>query len=120
MRALQSGVESPRLSRRLMHRLAIVASHPVQYQAPWFRALAKVADVHVFYCHRQDSAGQAAAGFGVEFEWDIPLLDGYAHTWLKNRAAIPDVSRFSGCDTPDIKTPLQSGRFDACLISGWH
>ena len=48
-----------------MHRLAIVASHPIQYQAPWFRALATVTDLTVFFCHRQDAKGQADAGFGV-------------------------------------------------------
>jgi glycosyltransferase involved in cell wall biosynthesis len=103
-----------------MYRLAIVTSHPIQYQAPWFRELAKATDLEVFFCHRQDAAGQAAAGFGVPFEWDVPLLDGYAYTWLANRAQRPDVSRFSGCDTPEIAGILAGGRFDACLVMGWY
>ena len=36
------------------YRLAIVASHPIQYQAPWFRALARETDLTVFFCHKQD------------------------------------------------------------------
>jgi glycosyltransferase involved in cell wall biosynthesis len=103
-----------------MRRLAVVASHPIQYQAPWFRTLARVTDLEVFFCHRQDGAGQAAAGFGVEFEWDVPLLDGYTFTWLENLARHPDVSRFSGCDTPEIEARLRDGRFDACIVSGWY
>jgi glycosyltransferase involved in cell wall biosynthesis len=103
-----------------MYRLAVVASHPIQYQAPWFRALAKVTDLEVFFCHRQDAAGQAAAGFGVEFEWDIPLLDGYCHAWLDNRSRHPDVSSFFGCDTPEIGERLRRGKFDACIVSGWY
>jgi glycosyltransferase involved in cell wall biosynthesis len=101
-------------------RLAIVASHPIQYQAPWFRELAKVVDLEVFFCHRQDAAGQAAAGFGVPFEWDVPLLDGYASHWLRNVARRPSTERFSGCDTPEIDERLGAGRFDACIVSGWY
>jgi glycosyltransferase involved in cell wall biosynthesis len=92
----------------------------VQYQAPWFRALARVMDLEVFFCHRQTAAGQAAADFGVEFEWDVPLLDGYRYTWLENVARRPDVSHFAGCDTPEIAARLAGGRFDACLVHGWY
>ena len=103
-----------------MPRVAIVASHPVQYQAPWFRALAREVDLHVFFCHRQTPGGQAAAGFGRAFDWDVPLLDGYAHDWLANRSPAPGVDRFGGCDTPDVRDRLQAGRFDACIVSGWY
>lgn len=103
-----------------MRRLAIVTSHPIQYQAPFFRALAAVTDLEVFFCHRQTADEQAAAGFGVAFDWDIPLLDGYRSTFLSNRSPRPDVSRFAGCDTPEIAAVLRSGGFDACLVSGWY
>jgi glycosyltransferase involved in cell wall biosynthesis len=103
-----------------MHKLAIVTSHPIQYQAPWFRALARVADLTVFFCHKQDREGQAAAGFGVPFEWDVPLLDGYEHRWLENRSAQPAVSSFLGCDTPELASIIGTGSFDACLVCGWY
>jgi glycosyltransferase involved in cell wall biosynthesis len=103
-----------------MRRLAVIASHPVQYQVPLFRALAREVDLEVFFCHRQDPAGQAEAGFGVEFDWDVPVLHGYRHGWLTNVARVPDVSRFSGCDTPEIGRRLASGGFDACLVNGWY
>lgn len=101
-------------------KLALVASHPIQYQAPWFRALARVVDLEVLYCHRQDAAGQAAAGFGQPFEWDIPLLDGYNFRWLENVSRHPGVEEFSGCDTPGIGRVLREGGFDACLVNGWY
>jgi glycosyltransferase involved in cell wall biosynthesis len=104
----------------MMRRLAVVASHPIQYQAPWFRAIAAVTDLTVFFCHRQDASGQADAGFGVPFEWDVPLLDGYRFEWLTNVARHPNVSSFDGCDTPDIGNRLGAGRFDACIVSGWY
>ena len=103
-----------------MHRLAIVTSHPIQYQAPWFRALAQVTDLDVFFCHRQDAAGQAEAGFGVAFDWDVPLLDGYRYHWLTNRSRRPDVSSLFGCDTPEIAGVIRDGGFDACLVCGWY
>ena len=83
-------------------RLAIVASHPVQYQAPWYRALARRADLTVFFCHQQDRSGQQGAGYSEGFEWDVPLLDGYRSVWLRNVSPRPGVFAFSGCDTPEI------------------
>jgi len=103
-----------------MPRLAIVTSHPIQYQAPWFRALAREVDVTVFFAWKQDAKGQAAAGFGTEFEWDVPLLDGYEHEWLSNVSPSPNVDAYAGCDTPEIADRLARGRFDACLVNGWY
>ena len=103
-----------------MPRLAVVTSHPIQYQAPWFRALAREADVTVFFAWKQDAKGQAAAGFHHEFEWDVPLLDGYAYEWLENISATPGVDAFAGCDTPGIASQLERGRFDACIVNGWY
>jgi glycosyltransferase involved in cell wall biosynthesis len=72
------------------------------------------------FCHRQDAEGQARAGFGVPFEWDVPLLDGYRHEWLDNVSALPGVEGFAGCDTPGIEDRLARGRFDACIVNGWY
>jgi glycosyltransferase involved in cell wall biosynthesis len=101
-------------------RVAVVASHPVQYQAPWLRGLAAQLDLQVFFCHRQDAAGQASAGYTTPFDWDVPLLDGYTSTWLENVSASPGVGAFGGCDTPGIGDALARGRFDACIVLGWY
>lgn len=103
-----------------MYRLAVVTTHPVQYNAPWFRHLAQRADVEVFYGHRQTPGGQSAAGFGVEFEWDRDLLSGYRHHWLRNVARRPGGSSFFGYDTPEIGGELARGGFDAVVIFGWN
>src|SRR3990172_7050730 len=103
-----------------MRRVAVVASHPIQYQAPWFRALSEACDLTVLFAHRQDGAGQAAAGFGREFDWDIPLLDGYRSEWLRNVSLHPEVTGYRGCDTPGIRERLDRGAFDACIVSGWY
>lgn len=101
-------------------KLGILASHPIQYQAPLFRELAQRCDLHVYFAHRQTPEGQAAAGFGVAFEWDVDLLSGYAHTYLPNLARQPNTSVFWGCDTPAIAGEIESVGFDAFLVMGWH
>lgn len=101
-------------------RLGLLVSHPIQYYVPWFRYLAKRLDIEVLYSHRQDGRGQSEAGFGVEFDWDIPLLEGYPYRWLTNVARRPSVSTFSGCDTPEVYEIVRRGQFDAILVSGWN
>ena len=98
----------------------MLSTHPIQYYVPWYRALAKVLDLQVFFCDRQTAQGQAAAGFGIEFEWDIPLLEGYEHQFLENVSKSPDVSTFNGCDTPAIKSLIKQRKFDAFVVQGWY
>jgi len=131
-------------------RLGILASHPIQYHAPWFRGLAPKLDLEVFFAHRQTAQGQAAGGFGVAFDWDVDLLSGYQHRFLRNVSARPGVNHFTGCDTPEIADIVagtkglrdygttgpeegsevssqwsvvngqRSKRFDAFIVSGWQ
>lgn len=100
-------------------RVGILATHPVQYYVPWYRALARDVDLEVFFSYRQTAEGQARAGYGVSFEWDIPLLDGYRSTFLSNVAAHPDVGTFWGCDTPEVARLIRDRVFDAFIVHGW-
>ncbi|MET0272346.1 MAG: hypothetical protein ABW360_05100, partial [Phenylobacterium sp.] len=101
-------------------RLAIVASHPIQYQAPLFRELSRRADVTVFFAHQASASDQSKAGFGVGFEWDVDLLSGYRSQYLRNVAREPGLDHFGGCDTPSIAAELRQAPFDAVLLMGWH
>lgn len=101
-------------------RLGILASHPIQYHVPWFRALGQETDLSVYFAHRQTAAGQGKAGFGVEFDWDLDLLSGYDHTFLPNIARDPGVDRFLGCDTPEIRNIVSEKKFDAFIVTGWY
>lgn len=101
-------------------RLAVVSSHPIQYHAPLFREMARRLDLTVFFAHRATAADQSKAGFGVEFTWDVNLVEGYKHSFLKNDAKRPGIDRFGGCDTPDIGYHLRAGKFEAVLLLGWH
>lgn len=104
-------------------RLAIFSSHPIQYQAPLFRHLAARNDIEVlvFFGSRQGLDVTFDKGFGTKFQWDIPLLDGYAHAFLPNAAAPGrDVGSFRGILLRDPGKMLREGRFDACLVLGWQ
>lgn len=102
------------------YRLAIVETHPIQYKVPLFRRLATHPrlDPTVFYA-MIPNAVQQGAGFDVPFAWDVPLLEGYRHEILDNRARHPAVNRFGGCDTPGIARRLRELRPDAVLVNGW-
>jgi len=103
-------------------RLAIVATHPIQYHAHWYRALAAHPQLglHVYYCHQATPPEQSQAGFGIEFDWDVPLLGGYSCSFLKNVARRPELGRFTGLDTPEIKTIIGSRQYDAVMVNGWN
>lgn len=111
-------MHAPETAARL--RLGVLASHPIQYQSPIFRELASRCELRVFYAHRQPPQGQADAGFGVAFEWDVDLLSGFEHRFLLNRARHPGTDRFMGCDTPEIADAIARGGFDAFLVMGWN
>src|SRR5579871_3228321 len=98
-----------------LKRVACVTSHPIQYHAHWFRALAAEPGItfEVFYCHKATPNEQAAAGFGVEFDWDVSLLDGYQYRFLINVATRPEVASFGGLDTPEVAQIFSTRAFDA-------
>ncbi|MFG0334287.1 MAG: glycosyltransferase family 4 protein [Maioricimonas sp. JB049] len=103
-----------------MPRIVFVTTHPIQYQVPVFRDLATRPDVDltVLFAQLPDSRMQGD-GFGVAFEWDVPLLQGYHFAVLTNVARRPSVTRFSGCDTPGIGRELQRLRPDVVVVNGW-
>jgi glycosyltransferase involved in cell wall biosynthesis len=107
---------------RAPYRLAILSSHPIQHHAPLFRGLAAHPrlQIHVYYCHEATAQEQARAGFGVAFDWDMPLLQGYPHSFLHNVARPAGLGRFAGLDTPEIGDIIGAHRYDAVLVNGWN
>ncbi len=65
-------------------RLAYLVSHPVQYQAPLLRRIAREPhiDLTVFFGSDFSVRGYRDEGFGVDVKWDVPLLEGYHHEFL--------------------------------------
>jgi glycosyltransferase involved in cell wall biosynthesis len=101
-------------------RLGIVTSHPIQYQAPLFRALAERVDLGVYFAHHATGKDQAEAGFDVSFDWDTDLTSGFRNIFLKNVSRRPSITRFAGCDTPSIGNLLAADKLDVLVVYGWH
>ena len=105
-----------------MKKLAIVTTHPIQYNAPWFRALAESKRVvlKVFYTWEQSQQGaKFDPGFGKTIQWDIPLLEGYDYVFVKNTAADPGTHHFKGMINPSLNKELESWKPDVLLVFGW-
>jgi glycosyltransferase involved in cell wall biosynthesis len=103
-------------------RLAIVTSHPIQYNAPWFKLLAQSAAIHpgVFYTWEQSAAGpKYDPDFSEKIEWNIPLLEGYEYRFVKNNAYDPGTHHFRGLINPTLNEEITAWRPDAILIYGW-
>ena len=112
--------ERPEAQIRVI-RLAVVISHPIQYYAPWFRELAQQPNLllKVFYLWDFGVSRQRDPGFGQELQWDIPLLDGYAHTFVANVARDPGSHHIGGLQNPKLVNELLQWRADAVLLFGY-
>lgn len=60
-------------------RLGVLATHPIQYQAPLYQELARRGAVDLEVAFLSDGGGRACCDpdFGVAVAWDIDLLGGY-------------------------------------------
>jgi glycosyltransferase involved in cell wall biosynthesis len=104
-----------------MIQLAVFASHPVQYQVPWFLQLARETRLRLMvYYSMIPTPGQQGIGFDVPFSWDIPLLEGYEWRVLANRRKNPDLSGFFSTSNPAVGSVLTENRPDVVILSGWH
>ena len=73
-----------------MKRLAIVTTHPIQYNAPLFKLIQERGNIQikVFYTWGKTALkNKFDPGFGKYISWDIPLLDGYEYSFEKNISA---------------------------------
>lgn len=116
-----------RLIPRVLHsaimawKLAVLTSHPIQYQAPLFRRMSTApgVDLTVYFCWNFGVEQSFDKDFGIAIKWDIPLLEGYRHAFLKNYSPRPS-SGFWGQVNPAIVTELFKHKYDAVLIYGWN
>jgi glycosyltransferase involved in cell wall biosynthesis len=96
-------------------RLAILVSHPIQHFAPWHREVAKLPeiDLRVFFCCDWGLASYIDPEFQVPVEWDIPLIEGYAHEFLQVERR-PERLNFWQVDNPSVNAALE--RFDPHVV----
>ena len=103
-----------------MKRLAIIATHPVQYNVPWFRRLASEPgiDACVFYTWHADGKAKYDPDFQKNIAWDIPLLEGYDHRLVAPQPSTPRKTFWKLKN--DISGPIEEWGADGVLIVGWN
>ncbi|OGW24282.1 MAG: hypothetical protein A2X55_04975 [Nitrospirae bacterium GWB2_47_37] len=103
------------------YKLAVLTSHPIQYQTPLFRILSEhpEIDLTVYFCDRFGTGREKYdAGFRMKIKWDIPLLEGYNYRFLRNFSLKP-LSGFWGVINPSIIKELWNNSYDAIWIHGY-
>jgi glycosyltransferase involved in cell wall biosynthesis len=100
-------------------RLAHVASHPVQYQAPLLRRLAQEPGLitKTFFLTDAGARPYYDAGFDRFVKWDVPLLEGYDHQFVARDLALP--LQFNQPAGFSWRRAFASGGFDAVWLDGY-
>ncbi len=103
-----------------LENLALVVTHPVQYQVPWYQALSAREDLRflVYFMFLPD-AQQQGEGFDQSFSWDVPILEGYSWSLLRTRSANRNTAQFSGLRVNGVAESLARDNIGSCIIHGW-
>jgi glycosyltransferase involved in cell wall biosynthesis len=98
---------------------ALIASHVIQYQAPFFRLLAAEPnlDLEVIFCSTDGAKVYRDEEMQTTFRWDLDLLAGYTHRFLRNFGFGEGYTRLIN---PGIVPALLFHRYDAVIFFlGW-
>lgn len=98
-------------------RLAVITTHPIQYQAPVWRRLSEFYGIQlrVFFASDFSVQGYRDRQFGVSFKWDQPLTDGYDHVFLGSDLK----GGFFSMDGKRLRKPLEDFQPDVGLVCGY-
>ncbi len=102
--------------------LAILTTHPIQYQTPIWRGLAAAEDVPftVMFMSDQGLKARFDPGFGRELAWDIDLLEGYPHEFFPVRTG-PKQDAFGWLKlVPGFGAMLRDRGVKVLWVQGWQ
>ncbi len=101
--------------------LAILASHPIQYFTPLYRALAAVPwlDVEVLYCRDFGVRERFDKQFGRAIRWDTDQLSGYRFRFLWNVSPVSDPFNPLHAINPGALLRTLIGRYDVLWVNGY-
>jgi glycosyltransferase involved in cell wall biosynthesis len=102
--------------------LAILTTHPIQYQVPIWRGLAARGDVpfKVYFMSDQGLRASFDPGFGRALAWDIDLLSGYPHEFIDVHTG-PHQDRFTWLRLkPGFVDRLRADGVSVLWVNGWQ
>ncbi|HEV7427637.1 MAG TPA: glycosyltransferase [Thermoanaerobaculia bacterium] len=102
-------------------RIAIVASHVIQYQDPFFRLLAADPEIDLTVLYLSDAGARTYrdADMGTALKWDVDLLSGYRFEFLRN--LVHDSNRgWTRHINPGVIPALLRGKYEMVIFMlGW-
>lgn len=102
--------------------LAVLTTHPIQYQVPIWQAIAADGSLpfEVWYLSDHGARRSYDQQFGKSFAWDINTLDGYPHEFLKVKRR-PEVSGFGSLRLSEsIAKRCRERNVKALWVNGWQ
>jgi glycosyltransferase involved in cell wall biosynthesis len=102
--------------------LAILTTHPIQYQVPIWQALAKDGRVpfEVWYLTDFGTRPSLDRQFGKTFSWDIDTLSGYPHRFLRTAEGASPVTVWKCRLRERLRDRLRQSSAKALWIQGWQ
>lgn len=100
-------------------RLYIAAKNPIPYQTPlWRLLLGHDIEFEVIFLDTMGVTPIRDDDFNVTVTWDVPLLEGYKHSFLRNYARDRSIGFFSRVNF-GLATKINKENCDAILVVGY-
>jgi glycosyltransferase involved in cell wall biosynthesis len=101
-------------------RVAYLVTHPIQYQTPLLKRIAREPDIRLkaFFASDVSVGSFRDSDFNTTIRWDVPLLEGYDYEFLP---AVGNVHRVSTLRpfSHGLGKRLRSGRFGVLWVHGY-
>ena len=100
-------------------RVAIVTTHPIQYQVPLFKKINnKNIKIDVFFASRYGlKSNKKDFELNIKFNWDIDLLSGYNSYFSKKQTY--DINSWK-LSFKNLENYLSKKNYEAILFFGWN
>jgi glycosyltransferase involved in cell wall biosynthesis len=102
--------------------LAILATHPIQYQVPLWQMLARETSVpfEVWYMSEHAIKASRDQEFGTTFAWDLDMLKGYPHRFLKMHAGATPNTPLRMRIAESLPQLFKTHDVEALWVQGWQ
>jgi glycosyltransferase involved in cell wall biosynthesis len=103
-------------------RLGVIFTHPTQHHSPLWQRLAKEKDLSISVFYLSDENAKSGSGdkeMGTNQPWDIDVLSGYTHQFLKNWTGDVSPKVRSSIFAPSLFSLISKKNFDAIWVSSF-